>query len=88
MATKTTTKEKNRLKELEEVILDQIEKLNDDSIMEDADKARILIDRSKSISELTDSFVSVNRMKLDVVKELGKSLNADMYTKYLGVDPE
>lgn len=40
---------KTRIKELEATLLDQIEKLNDDSIFEDADKAKILIERSKAI---------------------------------------
>lgn len=77
---------KTRIKELEATLLDQIEKLNDDSIFEDSEKAKILIDRSKAISELTQSFVEVNRMKLDVVKELNKGGN--LYENYLGVESD
>jgi hypothetical protein len=77
---------KTRIKELEATLLDQIEKLNDDSIFEDADKAKILIERSKAISDLTQSFVEVNRMKLDVVKELNKGGN--LYENYLGVESD
>ena len=75
---------KNRIKELEETILNQIEALNDDSLSDDADKAQRMIDRSKAISELTNSFIVIQRMKLDVVKELNE--NGSIYEKYLGVD--
>ena len=75
---------KTNIKELESVLLDQIEKLNDDSISEDEEKAKILIERSKAISELTKSYVEVNRMKLDVVKELNKG--GSLYEGYLGID--
>ena len=77
---------KTRIKELEATLLDQIEKLNDDSIFEDADKAKILIERSKAISDLTQSFVEVNRMKLDVVKEMNKGGNLN--ENYLGVESD
>ena len=77
---------KNRIKELEDTILNQIEALNDDSLSDDADKAQRMIDRSKAISELTNSFVSVQRMKLDVVKELNK--NGSIYEEYLGIKDE
>lgn len=75
---------KNRIKELEETILNQIEALNDDSLSDDAEKAQRMIDRSKAISELTNSFVGVQRMKLDVVKELNR--NGGAYEEYLGID--
>ncbi len=52
-----------RIKELEETLLDQIEKLNDDSILEDEEKSEQLVKRSKAISDLTNSFVELNRMK-------------------------
>lgn len=74
---------KNRIKELEDAILDQIEKLNDDSIADDPEAIQRMIDRSKAMAELTDSFVSINRMKLDVVKELNK--NGSLYENYLGI---
>ena len=77
---------KTRIKELEATLLDQIEKLNDDSIFEDADNAKILIERSQAISDLTQSFVEVNRMKLDVVKELNKGGN--LYENDLGVESD
>lgn len=74
---------KNRIKELEETILDQIEKLNDDSIADDPEAIQRMIDRSNAIAQLTDSFVGINRMKLDVVKELNK--NGSLYENYLGI---
>ena len=77
---------KTRIQELEEVLLDQIEKLNDDSVCTDDTAAQILIDRSRSIAELTNSFVSINRMKLDVVKELNKG--GTLYEKYLGIEAD
>lgn len=40
-------------KELEEALLDQIEKLNDDSIGEDPDATKAMVERSKAMSELT-----------------------------------
>ena len=72
--------------ELERTILDQIEKLNDDSIADDAEKAQRMIDRSRAIAELTNSFVGINRMKLDVVKELNK--NGSLYEGYLGIEAD
>ncbi len=75
---------KMRIKELEETLLDQIEKLNDDSILEDEEKSEQLVKRSKAISDLTNSFVELNRMKLDIVKELNK--NGPEYEQYLGVE--
>ncbi|MBP3773438.1 MAG: hypothetical protein J6I53_12265 [Treponema sp.] len=48
---------KMSVKELEDVLLDQIEKLNDDSIMDDPEKAKILIDKSKSMTDLTNAYI-------------------------------
>lgn len=75
---------KMSIHELEEVLLDQIEKLSDDSIAEDEEKAQQMIDRSKSIAELTNSFIGVQRVKLDVVKELNRG--GTIYEKYLGIE--
>lgn len=76
----------NRTKELENVLLDQIEKLNDDSIFKDPDEAKTLIERSKAISALTDSFVEVSRVKLDAVRELNKSGAIPAYERFLGIE--
>ena len=72
-----------KVQELENVLLDQIEKLNDDSVMDDPEKAKILIERSQSMANLTNAYIGVNRMKLDVVKELNKG--GTLYEKYLGI---
>ena len=68
---------------LEKMLLQQVELLGSDNLA-DVDKAKLMIERSKAMSELADSYVSINRMKLDVVKELNQ--NGTLYEKYLGVD--
>lgn len=47
------------IKELEATLLDQIEKLNDDSIAEDEASCRALIDRSNAMSDLTNSYIGI-----------------------------
>lgn len=54
--------------ELENVLLDQIEKLNDDSIFEDKEAVKNLIERSRAISDLTNSYIDIQRTKLDAQK--------------------
>ncbi len=76
----------NKTKELENVLLDQIEKLNDDTIFENPEATKTLIERSKAISALTDSFVEVLRVNLDVVRELNKSGAIPEYEKFLGIE--
>lgn len=73
-----------KINELENVLLDQIEKLNDDTIFEDKEKAGILVERSKAISSLTQNFVNVQNMKLNVVKTLSE--NGGIYESYLGIE--
>lgn len=75
-----------RIKELETTLLDQIEKLNDDSLFDDEVSAKILIERSKAISALTDSFVEVSRVKLDIVKEMNNNGGIPAYEQYLGIE--
>lgn len=53
----------DRILELENALLDQIEKLNDDSIMNDVESCKTIIERSKAMSELTDSFISMQVRK-------------------------
>ena len=77
---------KMSIQELEEVILDQVEKLNQDDVNEDAEKAKQMIERSNSIAELTHAFVDVQRIKLDVVKELNRG--GTLYEKYLGIESD
>ena len=75
---------KNRLQELENVLLDQIEKLNQDDIASDKEAAQVLIERSQAMSNLANSYISINRLKLDVVKELNNS--GGLYENYLGIE--
>lgn len=72
------------VKELEEVLLNQIEMLNDESIGEDSEKVQQMIDRSQSIASLTNAYIGVQRVKLDVVKELNRGGN--LYESYLGIE--
>ena len=74
---------KSDVNKLEKMLLQQVELLGSDNLA-DADKAKLMIERSKAMSELADSYVSINRMKLDVVKELNQ--NGTLYEKYLGVE--
>ena len=83
-----------RLEELEKVILDQIEKLNDDSLFEDPAEAKIAIEKSRSIAELTGSLaelenlrIAENRLKLDAVK-IAMSADGYGYKKYLGIEED
>lgn len=73
-----------KMDELEAVLLDQIEKLNDDSLAEDVEKAQMMIDKSKAISDLAGRVNDLNRLKLDVYKEA--SANGGVYEKMLGID--
>lgn len=71
-------------KELEAALLDQIEKLNDDSIGDDVEATKALVDRSKAMSDLTKNVIELNRLKLDVVHECAE--NGGLYESYLGID--
>lgn len=73
-----------KIQELENCLLDQIEKLNDDSLASDADAAKAVIEKSRAMSDLTNSYIGVQRMKLDVVKHL--SANGGLYEDYLGIE--
>lgn len=72
------------LKELEATLLDQIEKLNDDTIAVDPEEARLMIERSKAIGDLAQKVTEINRLKLDVVKEANQ--NGGLYEKFLGIE--
>lgn len=74
---------KGTFQELENVLMDQIEKLNDDSIGGDAENIKLMIERSKAISELTKNVVEMNRFKLDVVK--AAETTGGLYDEYLGI---
>lgn len=74
---------KNKIEELENVLLDQIEKLNDDSLMSDPEQARIVVDKSRAISELSKNYSDIQRLKLEVVRTAMKDMS---YAGYLGLD--
>ena len=73
-----------KLDELENTLLDQIEKLNDDSLADDPDKARLMIEKSKVMSDLAGRVTEMNRLKLDVYKEANQ--NGGIYEKFLGIE--
>ena len=73
-----------KIDELENTLLDQIEKLNDDSLAEDADKAKIMIEKSKVMSDLAGRVTELNRLKLDVYREANE--NGGIYEKFLGIE--
>ena len=70
--------------ELEKTLLDQIEKLNDDSLADDPDKARLMIDKSRAMSDLAGKAIEMNRLKLDIYKEA--NANGGIYEKMLGIE--
>lgn len=83
------------VKELEDVLLDQIEKLNQDDIMSDKDELKALIDRSKAISDLTNSYIDIQRTKLEAqkvkienVKVASHEAFGLKYDNYLGIESD
>ena len=73
-----------KMDELEATLLDQIEKLNDDSLAEDVEKAQMMIEKSKAMSDLAGRINDLNRLKLDVYREA--NANGGVYEKMLGID--
>ena len=70
--------------ELEVVLLNQIEMLNDESILTDKESATITIEKSKAISALAGNFTELQKTKLDIVKTAMK--DRGVYDKYLGLE--
>ena len=73
-----------RFDELENVLLNQIEMMNDESILTDEESAIIAIKKSKAISDLTGNFTELQKVKLDIVKTAMKEQG--VYDKYLGIE--
>ena len=73
-----------KLDELENTLLDQIEKLNDDSLADDPDKVRLMIEKSKVMSDLAGRVTEMNRLNLNVYKEANQ--NGGIYEKFLGIE--
>ena len=74
---------KNIFTELEDVLLNQIETLADDSLFEDKEKAEILINKSKAISELSKNFTELQQTKSAIAKEGSR---CGLYDKFLGIE--
>lgn len=72
------------LAEMEKTLLDQIEKLNDDSIASDPEAAKVMIERSKAIGSLASQVTEINKLKLDIYKEA--NANGGIYEKFLGIE--
>ena len=82
------------IEEIEKALLGQIELLGEDGILDDPEKAKLAIEKSKAISDLTNSFIGVRnsmqneaRLRLEAAKFVS---TADGYTyqKYLGVEED
>ena len=73
-----------RFDELENVLLNQIEMLNDESILTDKESATIAIEKSKAISALAGNFTELQKTKLDIVKTARQ--DRGVYDKYLGLE--
>ena len=73
-----------KLDELENTLLDQIEKLNDDSLADDPENAKMMIEKSKVMSDLAGRVTELNRLKFDVYREA--NANGGIYEKLLGIE--
>ena len=58
-------KQMTKAEELENVILEQIELLGDDSVFDDGEKLDRLIRRSSAMSELSENWIKIQQMKAD-----------------------
>lgn len=83
-----------KIEELENTLLDQIEKLNQDDILKAPEECDRLIARSKAMSELTDSIIDIQRVKIDAqrVKIEAVKVAQDAcglgYENYLGIEAD
>lgn len=73
------------LNELENVLLDQIEKLNDDSIADNKEEVEKIIGRSKAISDLASNYINIQQLKISAVLAVEKTGGIPAYEKYLGI---
>lgn len=71
--------------ELENVLLDQIEKLNDDSIADNKEEVEKIIGRSKAISDLASNYINIQQLKISAVLAVEKTGGLPAYEKYLGI---
>ena len=73
------------INELENVLLDQIEKLNDDSIADNKEEVEKIIGRSKAISDLASNYINIQQLKISAVLAVEKTGGMPAYEKYLGI---
>ena len=73
------------INELENVLLDQIEKLNDDSIGADKEEVEKIIGRSKAISDLATNYINIQQLKVSAILAVEKTGGVPAYEKYLGI---
>ena len=59
---------KNGLKDLNNILFEQLERLNDDELMEDPEKAKAERERAKAISGVSVNIVNAARLQLDAIK--------------------
>lgn len=83
-----------KIEELEATLLDQIEKLNQDDVMVSDKDNEQLIARSKVMSELTNSYIEIQKTKIDAqrVKIEAVKIVQDAcglgYENYLGIEAD
>ena len=73
------------INELENVLLDQIEKLNDDSIADNKEEVEKIIGRSKAISDLASNYINIQQLKISAVLAVEKTGGMPVYEKFLGI---
>ena len=59
---------KNSLADLNNILFEQLERLNDDEIMDDTEKAKAEKERAKSIQGIAGTIVNNARIQLDAMK--------------------
>jgi len=70
--------------EVEKTLIDQIEKLNDDSLFEDPEAAKQVVERSKAISSLANNYMQMQEFKLNLVKTCEST--GPIYNGVLGIE--
>lgn len=76
---------KNSWREIEDVLLNQIETLNEEFDGEDAERARTLIDKSRAIGTLVNNFTELQRVKLEIAREMLDGGSDKATKRFLGV---
>lgn len=83
-----------KYEELENTLLDQIEKLNDDDLFKDTEEAKLVLNKSKAIADLSNAVIGLKnaqiqekRIKLDAVR-IAMSAEGYGYSKFLGIEED